>query len=107
MRDEPLAVSRYIQLDTKTSLKRPAIEAWYRCVHDHAPSGVPTITQTQDDKGQPKSVQLVHRTREHQHCYLVPLTRDLHGGEIETIVREFANAMQRARCRAASNGISP
>ena len=91
--DQPLDVARYVQLDSKDTLEHAVIAAWYRCVRDHAPSGSVTVVQTRDDHGNPRIVQLVHRTREHQHCYLVPLTRDLHPGEIETIVRAFAKAM--------------
>jgi hypothetical protein len=93
MSDQSLAVARYVQLDTKEPLEHGVIAAWYRCVCDHAPSGSVTVVQSRDDSGQPRIVQLVHRTREHQHCYLVPLTRDLHPGEIETIVRAFAKIM--------------
>jgi hypothetical protein len=91
MHDQTLGVARYIQLDTKDHLDHAVIAAWYRCVRDYAPSGTITVVQTQDDSG--RIAQLVHRARQHQHCYLIPITRDLHPGEVETIVRAFAKTM--------------
>ena len=51
------------------------------------------MVQTRDDLGKPRIVQLVHRTGERQHGYLVPMTRDLHTGEVEDIVKAFAKAL--------------
>ena len=62
-------------------------------MRDHAPSGSVTVVQMRDDLGNPRIVQPVHRTGERQHGYLVPLTRDLHPGEVEVIVKAFAKAL--------------
>jgi hypothetical protein len=59
-------------------------------VKHHAPPGIVQVIATTDDKGQPKSVSLVHQTGEDEHCYMISLTRDLAEHEVEKIVREFS-----------------
>jgi len=90
MDDHPLDIARYIQLNTTKALRRRAIIDWYSCVLRVAPSGVVQAVPTTDDKGRPRTVQLVHRKAGKQHCYLVPLTRDLRDAEVEPIVQRYA-----------------
>ena len=93
LKDRPLDIDRYIQLTTDDKLEREVVGSWYQCVKAYAPSGVITVVQAQDDKGNPASVQLVRRVRDKRQCYLVPLSRDLGAGEVEKIVAAFAEAM--------------
>jgi RyR domain len=90
MQDHPLDIASYIQLNSKKALRRPVITDWYSCVLRTAPSGMVRVVPTTDDEGRPRTVQLVHRKIDKQHCYLVPLTRDLREAEVEPIVRRFA-----------------
>ena len=91
MKNEPVNLDRFIKLITKNELDKKDIGAWYRCVVNHAPSGIIRSFSIVNKKGKPKSVALVHRVNDNDlHSYLVPLTRDLSEVETETIVKEFA-----------------
>jgi hypothetical protein len=89
--DHPVSIERYIKLITKEALDTGVIKKWFHCVTTHAPSGIIRTISTTDNKGAPKSVSLVHQESDHQHAYLVPLTRDLSEPEIETIVNAFVD----------------
>lgn len=91
MKNLPVTVDRFIKLITKTELDKNDISAWYRCVTDHAPSGIVRSITIANKKGKPKSVALVHRVDgQDAHSYIIPLTRDLTEDETEKVVREFA-----------------
>lgn len=86
----PISIDRYIKLVSKDELDTNDVKAWFRSVHNHAPSGVVRSINVVGPKGKPKSVCLVHRVNEDdEHNYLVPLTRDLSPDEVETIVHAF------------------
>lgn len=87
---QPLDIPRFIQLNSKKKLKPALVTQWYSSVVRAAPSGVVHVVRAIDDTGRPTSVQMVHRKTAKQHCYLVPLTRDLRDAEVEPIIQRFA-----------------
>jgi hypothetical protein len=88
---KPLDVDRYITLNVKKELDKNIVKKWFKCVGTYSPSGIIRTINIVDNKGKPTSVSLVHRIKiEGEHCYLIPLTRDLSSHEVEKIVKEFA-----------------
>ena len=88
---QPIKLPRYIRLITKEILKKREIKTWRNCVNEASPSGVVAVFQITDDHGRLKSVYMIHtETKTKQHCYSIPLTRNLSGHEVQKIVNCFA-----------------
>ena len=83
-------MDRFIKLVTDKPLDKDHIKAWFNCVNEHAPSGVINSVSVQDDDSHRHVVRMVHQRTDH-HAYLIPLTRNLRDGEIDVIVRQFAD----------------
>lgn len=89
--NRPCLILRYVKLTTEKPLDQEDVRAWFQAVKDNAPSGVVSSVQTTDDKGSLRSATLVHRERDGEHDYLVPLTRDLKDAEVEPIIQTFSS----------------
>jgi len=88
---EPLDLNRYVKLTAKRALSADNAKAWYQCVKEHGPSGVATSVATLDDDHNQRNVRMVHRDTDAGHEYIVPLSRDLGGDEVDNIVEAFAS----------------
>jgi hypothetical protein len=84
-------MDRFIKLTVDQPLDKNHVKAWFNCVIEHAPSGIVNSVTVEDDEHHRHVVRLVHQRLKHRHAYLIPITRNLRDGEVDTIVHEFAD----------------
>lgn len=89
--DETL-VARSIRVTTDAALPAELLKTLCASVRSSAPPGVLTTVMVNDATGSPRAVCLIHKDGP-RHVYSLPLTRALTTGEVETIARALADAL--------------
>jgi hypothetical protein len=90
--DSPVTISSYIMLKTVEPISKSVMRSWYRCAKEFLPNGIISSVQTTDDHGNLRGVTMVHREKDGEHDYIIPLTRDILDREAQPVVNAFVKA---------------
>lgn len=93
-KENPVSTDFYVRLQTVKEMQKKTIRKFYKTVTEHSPSGITTIFEVTDSKGNPSQAYLVHRVDEDgNHIYEIPLARNLTADEIYEIVEPLNYAL--------------